>query len=54
MMTDMLRRASISEKHHALMVTVVEKVLSVKSGLNEAFSSLLGGFEVCDVVLPIE
>ena len=54
MLTDMLRQAPISEEHHALMVTVVEKVLSAKSGLNEAFSSLLRGFEVCDVVLPIE
>ena len=54
MLTDMLRRASISEKQRALMVTVVEMVLSAKSGLNEAFSSLLRGFEVCDVVLPIE
>ena len=36
------------------MVTVVEKVLSAKSGLNEAFMSLLRGFEVCDVVLPTE
>ena len=42
------------EEHRALMVTVVERVLSAKSGLNEAFSSLLRGFEVCDVVLPIE
>ena len=54
MLTDMLRQASISEEHRALMVTVVEKVLSAKSGLNEAFTSLLRGFEVCDVVLPIE
>ena len=54
MLTDMLRQASISEEHRALMVTVVEKVLSAKRGLNEAFSSLLRGFEVCDVVLPIE
>ena len=54
MLTDMLRQASISEEHRALMVTVVERVLSAKSGLNEAFSSLLRGFEVCDVVLPIE
>ena len=54
MPTDMLRRASVSEEHRALMVTVVEKVLSAKSGLNEAFMSLLRGFEVCDVVLPIE
>ena len=52
--TDMLRRASVSEKHRALMVTVVEKVVSAKSGLNEAFTSLLRGFEVCDVMLPIE
>ena len=54
MLTDMLRQASVSEEHRALMVTVVEKVLSAKSGLNEAFTSLLRGFEVCDVVLPIE
>ena len=53
-LTDMLRRASISEEHRALMVTVVERVLSAKSGLNKAFTSLLRGFEVCDVVLPIE
>ena len=50
MLTDMLRQASISEEHRVLMVTVVKKVLSVKSGLNEAFSSLLRGFEVCDVI----
>ena len=54
MLTDMLRQASILEEHRALMVTVVEKVLSTKSGLNEAFTSLLRGFEVCDVMLPIE
>ena len=52
--TDMLRRASVSEEHHALMVTVVKKVVSAKSGLNEVFTSLLRGFEVCDVVLSIE
>ena len=51
---DMLRRVSVSEEHRALMVMVVEKVLSTKSGLNEAFMSLLRGFEVCDVMLPIE
>ena len=54
MLTDMLRQASVLEEHHSLMVTVVEKVLSAKSGLNEAFMSLLRGFEVCDVVLPME
>ena len=36
------------------MDMVVEKVVSAKSGLNEAFMSLLRGFEVCDVMLPIE
>ena len=50
MLTDMLRQASISEEHRALMVTVVERVLSAKSGLNEAFASLLRSFEVYDVV----
>jgi hypothetical protein len=54
MLTDMLRQASISEEHRALMGTVVEKVLSAKSGLDKAFTSLLRGFEVCDVILPIE
>ena len=53
-LTDMLRQASVSEEHRALMATVVEKVLSVKSGLHEAFMSLLRGFEVCGVILPIE
>ena len=36
-LTDMLRRASVSEEHRALMVMVVGKVLSAKSRLNEAF-----------------
>ena len=39
MLTDMLRQASISEEHRALMVTVIEKVLSAKEqierGLHE-------------------
>ena len=37
---NMLRQASVSEDHHTLMGTVVEKVLSMKSGLDEAFASL--------------
>ena len=45
-----LRRASVVEEHCTLMGTVVEKVQSTKSGLNEAFMSLLTGFEVCDVI----
>ena len=46
-----LQRASIVEEHRTLMGVVVEKVQSAKSGLNEAFTSLLTGFEVCDVIL---
>ena len=54
MLMDMLRQASVSEEHRALKVTMAEKVLSAKSGLNEAFTSLLKGFEVCDVILPMK
>ena len=43
---NLLEQAAISEEHRTLMGTVVEKVLSAKSGLNEAFTSLLRGFEV--------
>ena len=49
-LVEALRRASIMEEHHTLMGVVVEKVQSAKSGLNEAFTSLLTGFEVCDVI----
>lgn len=52
MLTDMLRQASVLEEHRALMGTVIERVLSAKSGLNEAFTSLQRGFEVCDVIFP--
>ena len=45
-----LQRASIVEEHRTLMGVVVEKVQSAKSGLNEAFTSLLTGFKVCDVI----
>ena len=44
-----LRGASIVDEHRILMGTVVERVQSVKSGLTEACSSLLTGFEVSDV-----
>ena len=50
MLRDMLRKASVSEEQCTLMGTVVEKILSAKSGLNEPFMSLLRGFEVCDVI----
>ena len=52
-LTNMLRQASVSKEHRTLMGTVVEKVLSVKSGLNEACMSLLRGFEVCTVIFLI-
>jgi hypothetical protein len=45
-----LQRASIVVEHHTLMGAVVEKVQSAKSGPNKAFTSLLTGFEVCDVM----
>ena len=47
---NMLRQASVSEEHRTLMGKVVEKILSAKSGLNEAFVGLLRGFEVCDIM----
>ena len=42
-----LQSAIIVEEHRTLMGTVVERVRSAKSGLNEAYTSLLRGFEVC-------
>ena len=48
-LTNMLRQASVSEEHRALMGTVVEKVLSARSGLDEACTSLLRGLEVFTV-----
>ena len=36
-----------------MMGTVVERILSAKSGLNEAFMGLLRGFEVCNVIFLI-
>jgi hypothetical protein len=42
--------ASIVVEHRTLMGAMVEKVQSAKCGLNEAFTSLLTGFEVCDIM----
>ena len=47
---DMLRKASVSGEQRTLMGTVIEKISPVKSGLNEAFMSLLKGFEVCHIM----
>ena len=47
---DLLGQAIVSEAHHALMGTVIERISSTESGLHEAFMSLLKGFEVRDIV----
>ena len=41
-----LNGASIKEEHHTVMSAVIQKVQLAKSGLTEACSSLLSGFEV--------
>ena len=46
-----LRGASIVDEHRVLMDTVIEKVHFIKSGLTEACTSLLTGFEVSNVVV---
>ena len=48
---DMLQHVSMSEEHRTLMGTVVERIRSMKSRLNEASTSLLRGFEVRCVIL---
>ena len=45
---ELLERAAISEEHRSLMGTMMERISSAKSGLHEAFMSLLTGFEVRD------
>ena len=39
------------DEHHVLIDTVIEKVRFVKSGLTEACTSLLMGFEVSNVIV---
>ena len=43
----LLERVDLSEEHRSLMSMVLKKISSATSGLNEAFTSLLGCFEVC-------
>jgi hypothetical protein len=43
-----LRSASVMDEHRVLTGAVIEKVQSIKSGLNEACSNLLTGFEVSE------
>ena len=50
MLTGLLEQADLSEGHRMLMGMVLEKISSATSGLNEAFGSLLKGFEVRDEI----
>ena len=50
-LTSTLQSVSISEEHCTLMGTVVERVLSARSRLNETFLGLLRGVEVCNVIV---
>ena len=43
---ELVGRAAISDEHHMLMNTVMQRILSAKSGLHKAFMSLLTGFAV--------
>ena len=43
---EVLRGTSMDEEHRTLMSAGIQKVLSAKSGLTEACTSLLMGFEV--------
>ena len=45
-MLEALNGASIKEEHRTVMSAVIQKVQLAKSGLTEACSSLLIGFEV--------
>ena len=52
-LTGLLERAALSEEHRSLMGEVLKTISSATSGLNEAFTSLLRGFEVCSGKLTI-
>ena len=48
---EVLRGASIDDEHRTLMSMVIEKVRFAKSGLTEACTSLLIGFEVSNKII---
>src|SRR3954470_7354276 len=48
---EVLEGATINEEHRTVMGTVIQRVQSAKSGLTEACSSLLTGFQVNKNVL---
>ena len=52
-LTGLLERVALSEEHRSLMSAVLKKISSATSGLNEAFRSLLRGFDVCNGKLTI-
>ena len=47
-LTGLLERVALSEEYRSLMSAVLKKISSATSGLNEAFTGLLRGFEVCN------
>ena len=47
---DLLEQAAISVVHRTLMGMVIERISPAKSGLHEAFMSLLRGFAVREIV----
>mgnify|MGYP005828834505 CR=1 FL=1 len=49
-----LRGSSIVEEHHTLMGMVIERIQFAKSGLTEACTSLLIGFEVSNTTMQKE
>ena len=50
---NLLERASISEDHRALMRMVIGRISSAESGLRNAATSLLAGFEVRENDAPL-
>ena len=48
---EVLQGASIVEEHHTLMGTMIERIQSAKSGLAEACTSLLIGFDVSNAIM---
>ena len=44
---EVLNGASVDEEHRTVRSAVIQKVQSAKSGLTEAYTSLLTGFQVC-------
>jgi len=49
-LASLLEQAALLEGYRTLIGTALEKISSATSGLNEAFGSLLKGFEVCDKI----